>query len=202
MIRIAASIQPGDSGGALLNNDGKVIGMNTAADTGGGSFGFQSGTTGFAIPIENALAIADQIKDGDESNGVHIGGRAMLGVRAGGPGATSRLRRHDAAAPTVTGTSATTRRPADVGIGEGDTITALGGRTIRSGDELRAALDRYHPGEKVRVTWIDSSGDDPPGDRHPHRGPARRRSPGTMLASVLLRSRDSWKPVPDAVDGS
>jgi S1-C subfamily serine protease len=47
----------------------------------------------------------------------------------------------------------------DAGIGKGDTITALGGRTVRSGDELRHALDRFHPDEKVRVTWVDSSGD-------------------------------------------
>ena len=61
MIRIAASIQPGDSGGALVNEDAQVIGMNTAADSRsggtpfGGQFGSQTGTTGFAIPIGNAL---------------------------------------------------------------------------------------------------------------------------------------------------
>ncbi len=81
MIRVDASIQPGDSGGALLDDAGRVIGMNTAADVGGGGqFGYSSGTTGFAIPIDRALTIADEIVSGDSSNGAHIGKRALLGV--------------------------------------------------------------------------------------------------------------------------
>jgi S1-C subfamily serine protease len=154
MIRIAASIQPGDSGGALVNLDGQVIGINTAADTGGGRFGFQSGTTGFAIPIEKALAVARQIQSGDATAGVHIGDRAMLGVVLAtadeGFGSTA------GAAVTDVGSGSAAE---SAGIGAGDTITALGGRTVRSSAQLRAALDDYQPDDRVRVTWTDSSGE-------------------------------------------
>lgn len=158
MIRIAASIQPGDSGGALVNLDGQVIGINTAADTGAGRFGFQSGTTGFAIPIENALAVVHQIRSGDTTAGAHIGGRAMLGVvlAPAGEGFAT-----DAGAlVTDVGSSSSAESPAEsAGIGSGDTITALGGHAVRSGDELRSVLDKYHPDDHVRVTWVDSSGE-------------------------------------------
>ena len=153
MIRIAASIQPGDSGGALVNLDGQVIGINTAADTGGGSFGFQSGTTGFAIPIENALAVARQIQSGDTTAGVHIGGRALLGVVLAT--ANEGFGTNAGALVTDVGPGSAAE---SAGIGAGDTITALGGRTVRSSDQLRAALDNNHPGDRVRVTWTDSSG--------------------------------------------
>lgn len=154
MIRIAASIQPGDSGGALLNLDGRVIGINTAADTGSGRFGFQSGTTGFAIPIERALSIAHQIRSGDDSNGVHVGDRAMLGVVLAGP--DEGFGANAGATVTDLGNNSAAE---SAGIQIGDTITALGDRAVRSGDELRALLDKYHPDDRVRVTWTDSSGD-------------------------------------------
>ena len=129
MIRVEASIQPGDSGGALLDDEGRVIGMNTAADVGGSQFGFSSGTTGFAIPIDRALTIADEILSGDSSNGAHIGKRALLGVvltderpgrrrrrrrrerRLPGRGRRDRLRRHDHRGRRPLGPVG--RRPAD-----------------------------------------------------------------------------------------
>ena len=61
MIQINAPIQPGDSGGALVDADGKIIGMNTAA-AGGGSFNSQGSNIGFAIPIDNAVGIVSQIQ--------------------------------------------------------------------------------------------------------------------------------------------
>jgi S1-C subfamily serine protease len=155
MIRIAAAIQPGDSGGALLNLDGEVIGINTAADTGSGfsRFGSQAGTTGFAIPIERALAIAHQIRTGNESNGVHIGGRALLGVVLAD--SNDGFSQYSGAEITDVGSDS----PADhAGLQGGDTITAVDGHSVSSGDELRSVLESYHPGDKVKVTWIDSSG--------------------------------------------
>ena len=78
MLQTDAPIQQGDSGGALANNAGRVIGMITAANT---STSSQSGgTLGFAIPINSALSIARQIAGGKASSTVYIGLPGFLGV--------------------------------------------------------------------------------------------------------------------------
>jgi len=66
MIETNAPIQPGDSGGPLLNADGQVVGMDTAANIGNGSE--QTASAGFAIPINKATSIAQQITHGDASH--------------------------------------------------------------------------------------------------------------------------------------
>ncbi len=81
MLQTNARIRQGDSGGALANNAGQVIGMITAAKTGTSSqFGPSGGTLGFAIPINSALAIARQIASGQRSATVYIGLPGFLGV--------------------------------------------------------------------------------------------------------------------------
>ena len=77
VIQIAAQVVSGDSGGALLDADGEVIGMTTAASSG------TADITGFAIPIESALTLAQQMADGDESGSVSIGYPAFLGIGIG-----------------------------------------------------------------------------------------------------------------------
>jgi len=87
LIQTNADIQPGDSGGPLVNSSGQVVGMDTAA-----SAGFQftnASSTGFAIPIDKALQLAQQIKDGQASSTVHIGATAFLGVEVTNVGANS-----------------------------------------------------------------------------------------------------------------
>ena len=78
MLETNAQIQQGDSGGALANNAGQVIGMITAANT--GSDGQPGGTTGFAIPIDFALNVARQIVSGQSTATVSIGVPGFLGV--------------------------------------------------------------------------------------------------------------------------
>jgi S1-C subfamily serine protease len=78
MLETDAQIQQGDSGGALANSAGQVIGMITAANT--ASPGQPGGTMGFAIPIDSALSIARQIADDDANSRVYIGLPGFLGV--------------------------------------------------------------------------------------------------------------------------
>jgi S1-C subfamily serine protease len=77
MLQTNARIQQGDSGGALANSAAQVIGMITAANTSGSG---QSGTLGFAIPINSALTIARQIATKQASSTVYIGLPGFLGV--------------------------------------------------------------------------------------------------------------------------
>jgi S1-C subfamily serine protease len=81
MLETDALIQQGDSGGALANSAGQVIGMVTAANT--GSNGGAGGTSGFAIPIDSALIIARDIAAGKASPTVYIGLPGFLGVEVG-----------------------------------------------------------------------------------------------------------------------
>jgi S1-C subfamily serine protease len=81
MMQTNAQIMQGDSGGALANNAGQVIGMITAANTSTSSqFGSGGGTLGFAIPINSALSIARQIATDKSSSTVYIGLPGFLGV--------------------------------------------------------------------------------------------------------------------------
>src|SRR6202042_3939017 len=79
MIETNAPIQEGDSGGPLVNGSGAVVGMDTAANSSG--YGPDStATTGFAIPINSALSIANEISSGKASSTVHIGLAGFMGV--------------------------------------------------------------------------------------------------------------------------
>jgi len=175
LIETNANIQPGDSGGALVNTSGEVVGVDTAASA-GYSFQFNgqsSGNQGFAIPIDTALSIARQIEAGNASSTVHIGETAFLGVEispqagssagggfGGGFGDNSGNSGNSgssAAGASVAGV--VTNEPAqEAGIAQGDVITSLGGKTIGSANALTAAMAAYHPGDKVSIGWTDSSG--------------------------------------------
>ena len=82
LIETNADIQPGDSGGSLVNSYGQVIGMDTAASSGTQlqSQSGQAAEQAFAIPINEATSIARQIEAGTTSATVHIGATAFLGV--------------------------------------------------------------------------------------------------------------------------
>jgi S1-C subfamily serine protease len=150
LIQTNCNIQPGDSGGALVNSSGEVVGMDTAASTG---FSFQTqGNQGFAIPVNQATTIAGQIQAGKASQTVHIGQTAFLGVEidttssaAGTPGAV--------VSHALPGGAA-----AAAGIGDGSVITSLGGSKVDSSTTLTNLISRYHPGDKVLVAWTDANG--------------------------------------------
>ena len=86
LIETNADIQPGDSGGALVNSYGQVIGMNTAASSGTQfqSQSDQAAVQAYAIPVDNAESIAKQVEAGQSSSTVHIGATAFLGIETDG----------------------------------------------------------------------------------------------------------------------
>jgi S1-C subfamily serine protease len=145
LIKVAADIIAGDSGGALYDSDGEVIGMDTAASSG------SADVTGYAIPIAQALTIAQQIEDGDESSTIHVGSTGFLGVQM----APTAYGESNGAlvAGTVDGSAAES-----AGITRGSTVTAFNGTAISSAAQLSKAVAAVDAGKPVNVSWTDSSG--------------------------------------------
>ena len=159
LIETEADIQPGDSGGALVNTSGKVIGMNTAAAESNGT-----GTNqGYAIGINQAIAIADQIKKGQSSSTIQIGPRALLGRRGdrrvvvGWGVLRGRATVRAWPAPTCRWCRPGAR-PTPPGSGTSDTIVSINGSTISTAADLSNALLKYKPGDTVTVGWVDVQG--------------------------------------------
>ncbi|WP_308163497.1 S1C family serine protease [Nocardia alni] len=152
LIQIAANIQPGDSGGPLINNAGQVVGMDTAASAG---FQFNNsgsaaagGGQGFAIPINKAVSIARQIQGSNASSTVHIGQSAFVGVSitdANGAGALVR--------------NVLNGGPAEQsGLASGDVITGVDDHSVNSATQLTNTMDLYHPGDTVTIRFTDPNG--------------------------------------------
>lgn len=165
LIELAADIRSGDSGGPVVDANGTVVGVTVAASV-SNSFGFpgRSGAgEGYAIPIEDALAIAKRIISGDGGEGIRVGAtRAVLGVQiqptlttqrtpgGGSPSATSGAR--------VVGVEEGSGAD-DAGLVAGDTIVALEGEAITTTDDLTRALVQFDPGDSIEITVRAADGD-------------------------------------------
>jgi S1-C subfamily serine protease len=149
LIQHDAGLQPGDSGGALVDSAGKVVGMNSAALAAGRRFATTPSTESYAIPIADALSIAHQIIDGKASANIHIGDRAVLGVEIAQFDSSDGV----AVAQVDEGSPA-----ADAGVQPGDTITAVDGTDISSLADLQDALGSHHPGDHVKLGWESADG--------------------------------------------
>ncbi|WP_300681934.1 trypsin-like peptidase domain-containing protein [Nocardioides sp.] len=141
LIELDAYIVPGDSGGAVFDSSGDVVGMNVAASSG------SSTVVGYAIPASTVESIAQDILSGTSSSQISYGYTGYLGVglSATSSGAT--------VAEVVTGEAA-----AKAGITAGDTITAFNGTAVTSASQLQELVAGTTPGQKVKVTWQTSSG--------------------------------------------
>ncbi len=153
LIQFDAAIQPGDSGGAVVNDAAKVVGVVTAGSAGSASNDSAASVEGFAVPIDQARSIAQQIIDGRSSSTVHIGVPGFLGVQLvpGSPQGTS------TAGVQVAGV--VPGSPAEgAGIQQGDVITAVDGHAVASAADLHDAVSPHHPGDTVTVAWTDAAG--------------------------------------------
>jgi putative serine protease PepD len=148
-IQTDAALNPGNSGGALVDMNGKLIGMNSAtaslghlgddADAQSGSIGI-----GFAIPVDHAARIASElIATGTASH-------AWLGAQVG--------TEMDAQGARVVGV--TSGSPAAVaGLPNGALVTKVDDQVIPDAGALCAAVQSQAPGARVTVGFIDPSGD-------------------------------------------
>jgi putative serine protease PepD len=133
-IQTDAAINHGNSGGPLLNGQGKVIGVNSQIESdSGGNEG-----VGFAIPSNTVRSIASQLISSGKAEHAFLGvvlsdsssqtGAAIGQVRAGTPAARAALR-------------------------AGDVVTAAAGTQIHSASELRAVINAHRPGDTISVTY-------------------------------------------------
>jgi putative serine protease PepD len=132
-IQTDAAINHGNSGGPLINSQGKVVGVTSQIESdSGGSDG-----VGFAIPSNTVRSIAAQIISSGKAEhaflGVFLrdsatGGAAIQSVRSGTPAAKAGLR-------------------------SGDLIVKVDGKTISSASQLRGAINSHQPGDRITVTY-------------------------------------------------
>ncbi|MHB1598279.1 MAG: S1C family serine protease [Acidimicrobiales bacterium] len=160
LIETDAPIQPGDSGGPLLNGQGQVIGMDTAAASASGSG--TGSTLGFAIPINEARAIVQQMERGKAGGGVVLGETAFLGVFDGTTSSVGGFGGFGFSQPTVSGvpvSDVAIGSPAQAaGISGGDTITAVDSVATPTVASLQKAIESKKPGDQVTVTYVDTTG--------------------------------------------
>ncbi len=144
-IQTDAAINSGNSGGALVNLEGELIGINTAIlGPNGGNIGI-----GFAIPSNMMKNLVDQIIEFGEVR------RGLLGIS--GSNLTADLAKsfeltskHGVFINEVTRDSAAFK----AGIKAGDVITSLNGRAIKSINELRGKIGPIGAGKEVEITLI------------------------------------------------
>ncbi|RJO77198.1 PDZ domain-containing protein [Nocardia panacis] len=139
MLEVAAAVSSGQSGGALADRGGAVVGVVAAAS---GDAGRATGRTpsGYAVPIDVAMRVVEQIRSGAPTDTVHIGPTATLGVLVSDAPWGARI---DVAVSGL---------PAQVaGLTEGEVITELDGHAITTASALRAAINVRKPGETVRL---------------------------------------------------
>ena len=157
----------GGDGGGFGFGGSSGSGSSGSSSSGSSSSGSGSTTQGFAIPINTALTIAREIEAGQASATVHIGTTAFLGIEIagssgsgssgsgsgfggfGGQQATSGVQ----IAGVQSGTPA-----AEAGLGQGDTITALDGKSVTTGTDITKDLIGHHPGDNVSISWTDAEG--------------------------------------------
>jgi putative serine protease PepD len=136
-IQTDAPINPGNSGGPLVNMSGQVVGINSAivSPTREGSVGL-----GFAIPIDQAKPIAEELVETGQATHARIGIEVRDSVSE---------TRGALVANVEPGSGAD-----EAGLAEGDIITKVDDRLVTGGESLIAAARSYRPGDTVTLTIV------------------------------------------------
>lgn len=148
-VQTDAAINPGNSGGPLVDDQGRVIGINASIRSTGTTSG-QAGSIGlgFAIPIDEAIPIVDQIMAGETPTHARLGVTlAPVTQQTGAPAVNGA-----ALAEVTTGSAAD-----DSGLESGDVVTAIDDRPINDADGLIAIVRSYRPDATVTLTYTRDS---------------------------------------------
>jgi S1-C subfamily serine protease len=152
LIETNAPIRPGDSGGPLLDAEGRTVGIDTAGSL---AFVFAPGTAsrGYAVPIDKARAIATRIATGRRSETIHIGDTAFLGV------AFQPSEEYTGLTPGLTVVKVIHGSPAaKAGLRPGDVVTSVNGSPTARTADFEASMLEIEPGEAVAINWTSITG--------------------------------------------
>ncbi len=147
LIQTDAAINPGNSGGALVDEQGRLVGINTLIQSNTGS----SIGIGFAIPINEAVRVADQIIAGKPVEHAYLG----VTLSTINPLLLKDSRFADKITPGAYVEDSISDGPADQGgIKSGDIITALDGEEIVSANDLILKVRQHNIGDEVTVSIV------------------------------------------------
>lgn len=146
-IQTDAAVNPGNSGGALINTNGELIGINSAIASPTGSYAGYS----YAIPVNIVKkAVNDLIKFGTVQ-------RAYIGIQYPRDDISDEQKKQqgikDGSGVYVTGVADDGAAKA-AGIKSGDFVTEINDVEVSSGPELQEQVARYKPGDKISVTYV------------------------------------------------
>jgi putative serine protease PepD len=132
VVQTDAALNPGNSGGPLIDSDGRVVGMNAQIASESGS----NAGIGYAIPIETVQSVVEQLLEDGEVRHAYLGvgladaenngGARIVEVRQGGPAE-------------------------DAGVREGDVVVGAGGEDVQNGDDLRSVVNARQPGDELEL---------------------------------------------------
>ena len=150
LIQTDAAINSGNSGGALLNMNGELIGINEAKSSSTSS-GASVDNVGFAIPIDKAQSSLQEMMNQETREKVDEDQASYLGIQGSDVSAeVSEL--YGVPSGVVVEEVVENGPAAEAGIQKGDIITEFDGRTISSMEQLQQTLEYYAAGEEVDVT--------------------------------------------------
>ena len=144
-IQTDAAVNPGNSGGALVNQQGNLVGINTAIASQTGSYTGYS----FAVPATIVKKVVGDLKEYGEVQ------RALLGVNIGDVNAEiAKELKLDKVEGVYIGGVPENGAARDAGIKEKDVIIQVEGEPIKTTAELQEKISQYRPGDKVKVVVI------------------------------------------------
>ena len=141
-IQTDAAVNPGNSGGALVNTIGELIGINTAISTHTGSFEGYS----FAVPSNIVLKVVNDIMEFGDVQRAFIG----VNIRDMNAALAAELGLEEVRGVYVAGLSEN-GAAADAGLEVGDIIIAVDGVEVRKTSELQEQISKHRPGDEVEV---------------------------------------------------
>jgi len=157
MVQSDAVIYEGDSGGALVNTSGQVVGMITA----GQAQGFRSSASdvGYAIASNTALSVVNRLRAHEQASDLTYGQVGFLGVQVQTLDSASAAQLGLNLSSGALVVAVTSGSPAQsAGITRTSVITSVGGTAVTSTDTLGTAIKSHQPGERVSVTWVNQGG--------------------------------------------